>query len=90
MKKFSILVVALACCGAAFAQAPQKAEKSTTCAVMGKDHKIDIADATKKGLFADYKGKRYYFCCAGCPKEFKKDPAKYAKNHAGSPIPVKK
>jgi Cu+-exporting ATPase len=27
----------------------------------------------------DYEGKRYYFCCGGCPQAFKAEPAKYAK-----------
>jgi YHS domain-containing protein len=43
----------------------------TTCPVMGG--KIN------KSLYADYEGKRVYFCCAGCPEQFKKDPAKYVK-----------
>ena len=43
----------------------------TTCPVMGG--KIN------KAIFADYQGKRVYFCCAGCPAEFQKDPAKYVK-----------
>lgn len=45
---------------------PQK-----TCPVMGNP--ID------KSVFVDYKGKRVYFCCAGCPETFKKDPEKYLK-----------
>ena len=48
------------------------------CAVM-PDHPVKIADATKNKMYADYKGKRYFFCCGGCPAQFKKDPAKYAK-----------
>ena len=28
-------------------------------------------------VFTEYKGKKVYFCCEGCPDEFKKDPAKY-------------
>jgi YHS domain-containing protein len=24
-----------------------------------------------------YEGKTYYFCCAGCPREFMKNPEKY-------------
>jgi YHS domain-containing protein len=60
---------------AAFA-APDK--KEVACAVM-PDHKVNIAEATKNKMFADYKGRRYFFCCAGCPTAFKKDPAKYAK-----------
>ena len=26
---------------------------------------------------ADYEGKRYYFCCAGCPEKFSADPKKF-------------
>ena len=29
-----------------------------------------------------YKGKTYYFCCAGCKPRFDKDPAKFVKNAA--------
>ena len=39
----------------------------TTCPVMGG--KIN------KELFADYDGKRIYFCCPGCVKKFEADPA---------------
>jgi YHS domain-containing protein len=31
------------------------------------------------GSYRDYEGVRYYFCCDGCPTDFAKDPAKYAK-----------
>lgn len=41
------------------------------CPVMGGD--ID------KEQFADYEGKRVYFCCGGCDAKFKKDPAAYIK-----------
>lgn len=27
---------------------------------------------------ADHNGKRYYFCCDGCPQAFSADPEKYA------------
>jgi YHS domain-containing protein len=43
----------------------------TVCPVMGG--KIN------KSIFADYQGKRVYFCCGGCPAVFKRDPAKYVK-----------
>jgi YHS domain-containing protein len=43
----------------------------TCCPVMGG--KIN------KKIFADYQGKRVYFCCGGCPAVFAKDPAKYVK-----------
>jgi P-type Cu+ transporter len=29
---------------------------------------------------AVYKGKTYYFCCAGCKAKFEKEPEKYAKD----------
>ena len=41
------------------------------CPVMG--NKID------KTYFADYKGKRIYFCCPACIEPFNKDPEKYMK-----------
>jgi len=43
----------------------------TTCPVTGK--KID------KNIYADYQGKRVYFCCADCKAKFSADPAKYIK-----------
>jgi len=36
-----------------------------------------------KGMAAGktvYKGKTYYFCCAGCPEKFKNNPEKYLKS----------
>lgn len=39
---------------------------------------VVIADAEAAGLFRDYQGTRYYFCCAGCGPAFDADPAKYA------------
>ena len=30
-----------------------------------------------QSLYADYEGKRVYFCCEGCVPEFQKNPAKY-------------
>ena len=39
------------------------------CPVMGGD--ID------KKVFIDYKGRRIYFCCAGCEEKFLADPEKY-------------
>jgi YHS domain-containing protein len=50
--------------------APQ-ATTQTKCPVLAGD--------INKEVFADYKGKRIYFCCAGCDAQFKKDPEKYMK-----------
>lgn len=83
------------CCGncpKAFEKDPEKFAKNPgvslqkivlpeemSCAVMG-DHKLKPAEATASKLFKDYNGRRYYFCCAGCPPQFEKDPEKFAKN----------
>jgi YHS domain-containing protein len=45
-----------------------------TCPVMGT--KMKIADAHSS---YEYKGKTYYFCCGGCPDQFKANPEKYIK-----------
>ena len=39
------------------------------CPVMG--------GAINKDIFTVYKGKKVYFCCAGCKPEFEKEPEKY-------------
>jgi YHS domain-containing protein len=46
----------------------QTAEQ-TTCPIMGSG--ID------KAVFTVYKGKKVYFCCAGCETPFLKNPEKY-------------
>jgi len=40
-----------------------------TCPIMGKP--------INKDIFTEYKGKKVYFCCAGCKEEFEKEPEKY-------------
>lgn len=72
MKVFKALILALTL--AAFAAGSvwaAEAKPQTVCPVLGG--KID------KKVYADYKGKRVYFCCEGCDKEFKKDREKYMK-----------
>lgn len=52
--------------------AAEKSSKGTPqeyCPVMGG--KID------KNVYADYEGKRVYFCCTSCRQEFLKNPDKY-------------
>ncbi|MHC4621768.1 MAG: YHS domain-containing protein [Planctomycetota bacterium] len=51
------------------AEAVSAAIEQTTCPVMG----LPI----NKSIFTEYKGKKVYFCCAGCPEKFKADPEKY-------------
>ena len=48
---------------------PESLQKK--CPVMGGD--ID------KKVYIDYKGRRVYFCCAGCEEKFLADPDKYLK-----------
>ncbi len=48
-----------------------QAESQTKCSVMG--------GKTNEKIFADYKGRRIYFCCTGCLEKFRKDPEKYLK-----------
>jgi YHS domain-containing protein len=43
----------------------------TTCPV--------LAGNIDKSVYADYQGKRIYFCCQGCDAEFMKNPEKYLK-----------
>ncbi|AQT69482.1 Cation efflux system protein CusB precursor [Anaerohalosphaera lusitana] len=50
-------------------EAEDSATEQTICPVMGG--KIN------KDIFVEYKGKKVYFCCAGCPEEFQKNPEKY-------------
>ena len=53
------------------------AEELAECPVM-RGSTVVKADAEAKGLFRDYAGQRYWFCCAGCEAPFDADPSKYA------------
>jgi YHS domain-containing protein len=72
VKILKILILALAltafAAGSLWAAGPKP---QTTCPVLGGN--VD------KNVYADYQGKRIYFCCQGCDAEFKKDPEKYMK-----------
>jgi YHS domain-containing protein len=50
-------------------EAAQPVKKQTVCPVMG--------GAVNTNIYVDAVGKRVYFCCNGCPAEFKKSPAKF-------------
>lgn len=45
------------------------AAEQTTCPVMG--------GAIDKAFFTEYKGKKVYFCCAGCKEKFEAAPEQY-------------
>jgi len=69
---FKAVILALAL--AAFVAGGLKAadpKPQTTCPV--------LAGNIDKNVYADYQGKRIYFCCKGCDAAFKKDPEKYMK-----------
>lgn len=84
--KFLLPLVVLICASSAFADdKPKPKDKEIKCAVQGWP--ISIAQATKDKMFADYKGRRYFFCCSGCPEEFKANPVKYAKTAQSIPTP---
>ena len=86
MKKI-ILAAVLAIMALAVSAAPPKhhVTKTIHCAVLTKNV-VNIAMATKAKHYADYNGRRYFFCCGNCPKAFKANPKKYAK-HDSIPIP---
>jgi len=48
---------------------PAAVVEQTTCPVMG--------GAIDKTIFVEYKGKKVYFCCKGCPETFLANPEKY-------------
>ncbi len=58
-----VLALSLGLAGAA------EKKPQATCPVSGKP--VD------KSVYVDYQGQRIYFCCANCPKEFRKNPEKY-------------
>ena len=60
-------------------KAAKAAPTEVHCAVM-TSNKVNIKAATAKHMYQDYKGKRYFFCCGGCPGQFKANPEKFAKN----------
>ena len=70
VKMLSFITLVMVCIsGYALTEEVLSAEAQTLCPVMGG--KIN------KDVYADYEGKRVYFCCEGCVPEFQKDPAKY-------------
>ena len=72
MRKFQALILALTL--TAFAAGglwAADAKPQTTCPI--------LAGNIDKNVYADYQGKRIYFCCKGCDAEFNKDPDKYMK-----------
>ena len=82
----SAFVLCSACSGAqtsttkAAGPAAQTLPKSAQCPVAKK-----IFKPTEKTDSSVHNGKTYYFCCPGCTKKFKADPAKYAQAPSAKP-----
>jgi|SRR5581483_1790838 len=91
MKRMILTSVALAglCFGGiVLAEAPPTSQPSAQSDVVDLGNTVCPVSGDKVGdskLTAVYDGKLYHFCCEDCPKEFKKDPAKYAKAVAADP-----
>ncbi len=61
-------------------------KQPTTIACPVEGGNVNIANATKHHMYADYNGNRYFFCCGGCPETFKANPKKFAdKPHIKTP-----
>ena len=62
----------------------EKTEKAETESDIGKEAICPVRKEkftiTATSPMVEYKGKKYYFCCPGCDKEFVKDPEKYLKD----------
>jgi len=58
-----------------------KAAPDLTCPVTGEK----IASIKDAAGSSSYKGKTYYFCCAGCKPAFDKAPTKYVKTASAAP-----
>jgi YHS domain-containing protein len=54
----------------------------TLCPVMGGE--------INKAIYADYEGRRVYFCCNSCIDVFKNDPEKYIKQLEEQDVRVEK
>lgn len=55
------------------------AEGETALVEVNRDGHCPVMTGNKVNhkVFADHEGKRYYFCCKGCPEKFSADPEKY-------------
>ncbi len=60
----------------------QNTNEKVICPVMKGPASKELAE--KMGWVRQYQGKTYYFCCAGCPEEFDKDPEKYLNENGSS------
>lgn len=59
-------------------EAPADANDVVVCPVM-PGSTVSKSAAEAQGLYRDYEGERYWFCCAACGPLFDADPKKYVK-----------
>ncbi|TFC63145.1 YHS domain-containing protein [Cryobacterium sp. TMT2-15-1] len=75
--KTDAAVTSSTCSGHHAAPADTASEDLALCLVMAGTPVVkSVAEA--QGLYRDYEGGRYWFCCAACGPLFDVDPAKYA------------
>lgn len=72
----------MSCCKDSNEAQNVSAENQAICPVMGSP--VDKKVAESQGLVREYKGEKYYFCCAGCPEKFDKDPESFIEKVASS------
>lgn len=78
MKRIAFAIALSALAGAAFAADPTpKASPAAKADLVCPVTKEKIASVKEAAGSSVYKGKTYYFCCAGCKPMFDKNPAKY-------------
>ncbi len=63
-------------------KSPQKVEEVATEEAGSQAPKAQTTDAfsgnpINRSIYADYQGKRIYFCCANSKKQFENDPERY-------------
>ncbi|MFS3128568.1 YHS domain-containing protein [Nocardioides sp. Bht2] len=68
---------ASSCCSHDAAAVTTAPAEQATCPVMAGTPVVK-ANAEAAGLFRDYNGTRYWFCCPACGPLFDADPEKYA------------
>ena len=73
--------IRLSAAPASTAPAGPVSDEKTTCPVM-VGNPVVKSTAEARGLFRDFDGERYFFCCPSCAPKFDSDPAKYAANVA--------
>ena len=72
-----VLLVGLAALNGCKKKSEPAATKGTTSIVTEQTVCPVMGGAINKNMFTEYKGKKVYFCCAGCKEKFEKEPEKY-------------